>query len=78
MLFQTGCRRCGCNIALFSCVDLVDHGFSEGLQYFSFVVVEVPFDLVDAAVFYHPQLTLGLCDEPSVVAHDDHGCEGER
>lgn len=53
-------------------VDFVDHGFSQGLQHLPLVVIKVSIDLVDGAVLHHPQLALGLCDQPSIVAYYDH------
>ena len=61
-----------------SWVDLVDHGLSQRLQHLPLVVVKVSIDLDDGAVLHHPHGALSLCDEPGVVAHDDHSCRGGR
>ncbi|XP_016120499.1 28S ribosomal protein S18b, mitochondrial-like [Sinocyclocheilus grahami] len=51
---------------------LVDQGFSKSLQHFSLVVVKVSINLADRVVLNHPQLALGLRDEPGIVAHNYH------
>lgn len=61
-----------------SWVHLVDHGLTQGLEHLSLVVVKVPIDLVDAAILHHPQLALGLCDEPGIVTDDDHSWRGRN
>lgn len=51
---------------------LVDQRFSKGLQHFSLVVFKVSINLVDSLVLHHPQMTLGLSDQPSIMAHNYH------
>lgn len=58
-----------------SWVHLADHGLSQGLQHLPLVVIKVAVDLVDGPVLHHPQLALGLRDEPGVMADDDHSCK---
>lgn len=61
-----------------SCTGLVHNRLSQGLQHLSLVVVEVSVDVVDRAVLHHPQLALGLRDEPGIVAHNDHSCRNKK
>lgn len=58
--------------SLWSWVDLVDHGLSQGLQHLPLVIIKVSIDLVNRAVLYYPQLTLSFSDEPGIVAHNNH------
>jgi hypothetical protein len=45
--------------------------FSERLQNLLPVLVEVSVDLVDGLLLDHPELTLGVANQPLVVGNDD-------
>lgn len=64
--------QCVLTVVLWSWINLVDHGLSQGLQHLTFVIIKVSINLIDAAVFYDPQLALSLCDEPGIMTHNDH------
>lgn len=51
---------------------LVDQRFSKGFQHFSLVVFKVSINLVDRLVLHHPQMALGLSDQPGIMAHNYH------
>lgn len=60
------------NTSRLSVFSLVDERFTKGLQHFSLVVIKVSIDMVDRLVLHHPQLALGLSDQPGIVAHNYH------
>lgn len=53
----------------------VDHDFTQGLQHFPFIVLEVAVDLANTLLLDHPQLAVGFCDESGIVADDNHSFE---